>query len=63
MSNIIQVSSKTLTIEAPAELVWQVIIDFEHYSVWNEFCPSIEAALEVGSPVKMQVNLGNGLQD
>jgi uncharacterized protein YndB with AHSA1/START domain len=63
MSNIIQVSSETLTIAAPAELVWQVVIDFKHYPQWNEFCPSIEAALEVGSPVKMQVNLGNGLQE
>ena len=63
MSNVIQVSSDVLTINAPAELVWQVIVDFEHYPLWNEFCPSIEAALELGSPVKMQVDLGSGLQE
>lgn len=63
MSNIIQVSSDTLTIDAPAELVWQVITDFEHYPLWNEFCPSIETTLEIGAPVKMQVDLGSGLQE
>ncbi|MEH6588123.1 MAG: SRPBCC domain-containing protein [Halioglobus sp.] len=63
MSNVIQVSSDVLTINASAELVWQVIADFEHYALWNEFCPSIEAVLELGSPVKMQVDLGNGLQE
>ncbi|MEP5569862.1 MAG: SRPBCC domain-containing protein [Halioglobus sp.] len=63
MSNVIQVSSEILTIEAPAEVVWQVITDFEHYPLWNEFCPSIETTLEMGAPVKMQVDLGNGLQE
>jgi len=63
MSDTIRVSSDTLEINAPAELVWQVIIDFASYPQWNEFCPSIEATLEIGSPVKMQVNLGDGLQE
>ncbi|TDG13950.1 SRPBCC domain-containing protein [Seongchinamella unica] len=63
MSDTIRISSDTVEIEAPAELVWQVIVDFAQYPHWNEFCPAIEAELEIGSPVKMQVNLGEGLQE
>ena len=57
------VSSETLEIAAPAELVWEVLTDFGRYGEWNQFCPSIEATLEIGSPVKMQVDLGMGLQE
>ena len=63
MSDTIRISSDTVEIEAPAELVWQVIVDFAQYPAWNEFCPSIDAKLELGSAVKMQVDLGDGLQE
>ena len=63
MSEQIVVSSDTFTIEAPAALVWQVIVDFASYDQWNEFCPSIEAELVLGSPVVMKVDLGHGLSD
>lgn len=63
MSEVIVVSSETLTIHAPAELVWQVIVDFSSYGQWNQFCPSIETELVMGAPVKMQVDLGSGLQE
>lgn len=56
------VSSDELTINAPAELVWEVLVDFDNYHLWNDFCPSIEAQLKLGSPVAMQVDLGNGPQ-
>jgi len=57
------VASDEITIQAPAELVWEVIVDFANYGLWNEFCPGIEGTPEIGSPVVMQVNLGNGLQE
>ena len=63
MPDIIVVSSDEVVIEAPAALVWEIITDFEKYGEWNQFCPSIEGELEIGSPVKMQVDLGNGLQE
>lgn len=56
------VSSETITINAPVELVWQVIVDFENYGEWNEFCPSIKGELKMGEPLEMQVDLGSGLQ-
>jgi uncharacterized protein YndB with AHSA1/START domain len=63
MSDKVVVSSVTVSINAPAELVWEVLVDFPAYGEWNDFCPSIEAELELGSPVKMQVDLGMGLQE
>lgn len=63
MSDKVVVSSETVTINAPAQLVWEVLTDFSAYGEWNAFCPSIEAQLVMGSPVKMQVDLGMGLQE
>lgn len=57
------VSSEKITIHAPAELVWQVIVDFDNYGQWNPFCPSVEGALELGAALTMKVDLGNGLQE
>lgn len=57
------VSSDEIIIQAPVERVWQVLVDFDNYHAWNEFCPVCEATLELGSPVRMQVELGFGLQE
>jgi len=56
------VSSEEIVINAPAELVWDVLVDFENYGEWNSFCPSVKGEPVIGSPVDMQVDLGNGLQ-
>ena len=57
------VSSDKVEIAAPAALVWEVLVDFDSYGKWNSFCPSIEAQLVLDTPVKMQVELGFGLQE
>ena len=41
-----EVASDAVTIQAPAELVWSILIDFERYSEWNRFCPQIKSTLE-----------------
>jgi uncharacterized protein YndB with AHSA1/START domain len=56
------VSSEEIIINAPAKVVWDVIVDFANYNLWNTFCPSIKGKPVVGSPVEMQVDMGNGLQ-
>ncbi|CAH0992974.1 hypothetical protein SIN8267_03113 [Sinobacterium norvegicum] len=57
------VISDTVTINAPVELVWQILVDFEQYHRWNKFCPQIiNHRLAIGEAVDMQVELGNGLQ-
>lgn len=57
-----RVSSDEVLIEAPAEFVWQVLVDFDNYQYWNSFCPGIEGELKIGAPVSMQVDMGNGPQ-
>ena len=56
------VSSEEIVINAPAEVVWGVIVDFDNYGLWNTFCPGMKGEAVIGSPVEMQVDLGNGLQ-
>ena len=41
------VSSDEVEIEAPAALVWQVLVDFPRYGEWNTFCPRAEATLAI----------------
>lgn len=57
------VASEPIVINAPAEVVWSVIVDFAAYPLWNRFCPQIEGELKVGAPLAMKVDLGNGLQE
>ena len=54
-------SSDEVTIEAPVELVWDILVDFENYDKWNSFCPSMKTELKLGTPVEMMVDMGEGL--
>jgi hypothetical protein len=55
------VYSDEVTIEAPVEFVWGILLDFANYEQWNSFCPSaVNASLAIGSPVEMMVDLGDG---
>ncbi|NQX87104.1 MAG: SRPBCC domain-containing protein [Halioglobus sp.] len=56
------VASEEIIINAPAELVWDILLDFDNYGAWNVFCPSVRGEPVVGSALEMQVDLGNGLQ-
>jgi len=56
------VSSEEIVINAPAELVWDILLDFKNYGEWNVFCPSVKGEPVVGAALEMQVDLGNGLQ-
>jgi uncharacterized protein YndB with AHSA1/START domain len=56
------VSSEEIVINAPAKVVWDVILDFDNYGQWNTFCPGMKGKPVVGSPLEMQVDMGNGPQ-
>lgn len=56
------VACEETVINAPVEWVWNILIDFENYHLWNPFCPEIKAQLVLGSPVEMMTDLGSGLQ-
>jgi hypothetical protein len=57
------VSSKEWVINAPVESVWAVLVDFENYHQWNRFNPDIKAELVLGTPVVMQVLLGDNMAE
>lgn len=52
------VASDPVEIEAPAERVWDILVDFERYGEWNPFTTRVEASLEIGAPVILHVRLG-----
>lgn len=54
-------SSDEVAIEAPVELVWEILVDFENYHKWNTFCPSMKSELKIGAAVEMMVDMGEGL--
>jgi hypothetical protein len=43
----------TFAVDAPAEKVWEVLIDFDRWAEWNPSIPSIEGEPRVGSTVAM----------
>lgn len=47
------VRSLTVGIAAPAELVWAVLIDLQHYPQWNPFTVKVESSLRLGEPVNL----------
>ena len=59
-------STHTITIEpvlinAPAEVVWQVLTDFEQYPDWNPFTVRAESTLELGDPVTLYIPRGKSM--
>ena len=47
------VESVTVEITAPAEQVWDVLVDFERYREWNPFCVEAEGILALGEPLPL----------
>lgn len=47
------VQSVTVEIDAPAQVVWEVLTDLDNYPLWNPFCVSATSTLEIGAPVEM----------
>jgi uncharacterized membrane protein len=43
-------------IEAPPDRIWEVLVDFSKWGVWNSFIPLVEGKLEEGQILKIQVN-------
>lgn len=52
------VSADPIDIHAPAEAVWDILVDVEKYGEWNPFSTRVETTLEVGSPVDLYVDMG-----
>ena len=42
-------------VDAPADVVWSVLTDFDSYGEWNPFISRCRAQLTVGAPIEMVV--------
>ena len=51
-------ASEPVGIDAPAEHVWQVLMDTKKYGEWNPFTPQVNTDFRPGSDVGMRVKLG-----
>jgi uncharacterized protein YndB with AHSA1/START domain len=54
------VRSIRVEIDAPASLVWEVLLDLPRYGEWNSFNPRIESTLRIGDPVRMEARIAGG---
>jgi hypothetical protein len=54
--------SARVEIDAPLDLVWQVMLDTEAYAEWNPFVVGVETPLPpaVGNPIRLHVRWANG---
>lgn len=50
----------SIEINAPIELVWNVLTDFSKYTDWNRFTPIVETSGRLGDGVTLHVNLSSG---
>jgi hypothetical protein len=53
----------SIDIEAPASLVWEQLVDFGAFSMWNPFITSAEGPVEVGGrlALRMQPAIGSAI--
>lgn len=49
--------SEVVTIEAPREWVWSILVDIPSYGSWNPFTWRIDTTLELGAPVDLYVKM------
>ncbi len=45
-----------IDIEASPDRIWEVLVDFPSWRIWNSFIPIVEGKLEKGQTLKIQVN-------
>ena len=50
----------SISIDAPIEVVWQVMLDLPAYGEWNPFAYRIDGDTSVGSPILIHVRWANG---
>ncbi len=46
-------------VQAPAEIVWEVISDFAAWKDWNPIHPRMEGELRIGTPMVVEVVIGD----
>ncbi|MDP9181147.1 MAG: SRPBCC domain-containing protein [Actinomycetota bacterium] len=49
------IESVTVEIEAPQQLVWDVLTDYARYPAWNPYTVRVETTLEIGSVIDLHL--------
>ena len=49
------VVSEKVKIQAPARIVWDILVDMPRYGEWNPFCVECDSTLEMGAAVNMKL--------
>lgn len=60
MTEPIVIESITAEIDAPAEFVWQVLVDYPRYPEWNPYTVQVSTTLDIGSPIDLTVPAMDG---
>ena len=55
-----QIIQSTILIHAPKLLVWNILMDIDHYNKWNPFTPKVETNFKMGSKIILHVNMTPG---
>ena len=53
-----EVRTDPIRINAPIDVVWDVLTDVEHYGKWNPFTPQARTDFTIGSLVHLRVRMG-----
>lgn len=48
----------TIDIDAPPQVVWDILLDLERYGEWNPFVIRVKGRAGVGEPVTLTVKMG-----
>jgi len=48
----------TIDIDAPPQVVWDILVDLERYGEWNPFVTRVKGQASVGAPVTLTVTMG-----
>ncbi len=51
----ITISSATVEVDAPQELVWEVLVEYARYPEWNPYTARVDTRLEVGADVVLHL--------
>lgn len=58
MSHVVR--SVTVEIAAPAQFVWDVLVDYERYREWNPYTVEVATSLEIGAPIDLTLPAYDG---
>lgn len=54
------VVESVITVDAPAEIAWEVVTDLPNYPQWNPYNPLLVSTLEIGAPIEIHFHMKPG---